>query len=241
MRTISTCAAVASLFVVIAACGPKQDASQQPTTAPTGTAPYGYPQQPGAYPQQPGRVSAADGDVPAADGRPDGLSDRPLRQRHPRRRPRAVRWRCPARSPSRAPTTCPAARTTATRSTASARSRVRRTRLHHAERLRDGPLRPADAASRARALIMVEGSADAPLELPTGSRLRSRGAGALPSSSPSGSRGARRPVRHRSSPPRGCIGAGRSPRAPPGVVGSAPASLELQGGARRRSGPGGPV
>ncbi len=53
MRTISTCAAVASLFVVFAACGPKQDASQQPTTAPTGTAPYGYPQQPGAYPQQP--------------------------------------------------------------------------------------------------------------------------------------------------------------------------------------------
>jgi hypothetical protein len=54
MRTISTCAAVASLFVVFAACGPKQDASQQPATAPTGTAPYGYPQQPGAYPQQPG-------------------------------------------------------------------------------------------------------------------------------------------------------------------------------------------
>ncbi len=54
MRTISTCAAVASLFVVFAACGPKQDASQQPPTAPTGTAPYGYPQQPGAYPQQPG-------------------------------------------------------------------------------------------------------------------------------------------------------------------------------------------
>jgi hypothetical protein len=53
MRTISTCAAVASVFVVIAACGPKQDASQ-PTTAPTGTAPYGYPQQPGGYPQQPG-------------------------------------------------------------------------------------------------------------------------------------------------------------------------------------------
>jgi hypothetical protein len=53
MRTISTCAAVASVFVVIAACGPKQDAAQ-PTTAPTGTAPYGYPQQPGAYPQQPG-------------------------------------------------------------------------------------------------------------------------------------------------------------------------------------------
>jgi hypothetical protein len=55
MRTISTCAAVASLFVVFAACGPKQDASQQPATAPTGTVPYGYPpQQPGAYPQQPG-------------------------------------------------------------------------------------------------------------------------------------------------------------------------------------------
>jgi hypothetical protein len=54
MRTISTCAAVASLFVVLSACGPKQDASQQPPTAPTGTAPYGYPQQPGAYPQQPG-------------------------------------------------------------------------------------------------------------------------------------------------------------------------------------------
>jgi hypothetical protein len=51
MRTISTCAVVASVFVVFAACGPKQDASQQPPTAPTGTAPYGYPQQPGAYPQ----------------------------------------------------------------------------------------------------------------------------------------------------------------------------------------------
>jgi hypothetical protein len=50
MRTISTCAVVASVFVVFAACGPKQDASQQPPTAPTGTAPYGYPQQPGAYP-----------------------------------------------------------------------------------------------------------------------------------------------------------------------------------------------
>jgi hypothetical protein len=55
MRTISTCAAVASLLVVFAACGPKQDASQQSPTAPTGGAPYGYPpQQPGAYPQQPG-------------------------------------------------------------------------------------------------------------------------------------------------------------------------------------------
>lgn len=59
MRTISTCAAVASLSVVLAglaACGPKQDASQQqPAMAPTGTAaPYGYPPQPGAYPQQPG-------------------------------------------------------------------------------------------------------------------------------------------------------------------------------------------
>jgi hypothetical protein len=53
MRSISTCAAVASLFVAFAACGPKQDPSQQqPSTAPTGTAPYGYPQQPGAYPQQ---------------------------------------------------------------------------------------------------------------------------------------------------------------------------------------------
>jgi hypothetical protein len=51
MRTISICAAVASLFVMFAACGPKQpDASQQPAMAPTGTA-YGYPQQPGAYPQ----------------------------------------------------------------------------------------------------------------------------------------------------------------------------------------------
>jgi hypothetical protein len=52
MRTISTCAAVASLFVVFAACGPKQDpsAAQQPGMAPTATAPYGYPQQPGAYP-----------------------------------------------------------------------------------------------------------------------------------------------------------------------------------------------
>ena len=58
MRTISTSAAVASLsavLAVLAACGPKQDASQQqPAMAPTGTAPYGYPPQPGAYPQQPG-------------------------------------------------------------------------------------------------------------------------------------------------------------------------------------------
>src|SRR6185437_4495538 len=55
MGTISACASVASgavvVAVVLAACGPKQDASQQPTTAPTAT--YGaYPQQPGAYPQQ---------------------------------------------------------------------------------------------------------------------------------------------------------------------------------------------
>ena len=51
MRTLSTCAAVASLFGAIAACGPKQDPSaQQPALAPTGTAPYGYAQQPGAYP-----------------------------------------------------------------------------------------------------------------------------------------------------------------------------------------------
>jgi hypothetical protein len=52
MRTISTCAAVASLFVVLAACGPKADpsAQQQPAMAPTATAPYGYAQQPGAYP-----------------------------------------------------------------------------------------------------------------------------------------------------------------------------------------------
>jgi hypothetical protein len=52
MRTISIAAAVASLFAVLAACGPKQDATQQPTAAPTAT--YGYPPQPGAYPQQPG-------------------------------------------------------------------------------------------------------------------------------------------------------------------------------------------
>jgi hypothetical protein len=55
MRTISTCTAVATLFVVFAACGPKQDpnaTAQQPGAYPTatGTVPYGYPQQPGAYP-----------------------------------------------------------------------------------------------------------------------------------------------------------------------------------------------
>jgi hypothetical protein len=58
MRTISTCATVASLFVVFAACGPKADpsAQQQPAMAPTGTAPYGYPAQPGAYPTATGTV-----------------------------------------------------------------------------------------------------------------------------------------------------------------------------------------
>jgi hypothetical protein len=57
MRTISTSAAVASVCVLFAACGPKQDASQQqaaqaPAAYPQ-QQPGGYPQQqPGAYPQQ---------------------------------------------------------------------------------------------------------------------------------------------------------------------------------------------
>jgi hypothetical protein len=56
MRTFSTCAAVASLFVVFAACGPKQDPNaQQPGAYPTASAPYGYPQQPGAYPAATGQ------------------------------------------------------------------------------------------------------------------------------------------------------------------------------------------
>ena len=52
MRMISTFAAVAAPFIVFPACGPKQDPSQQaqPNMAPAASAPYGYPQQPGAYP-----------------------------------------------------------------------------------------------------------------------------------------------------------------------------------------------
>ncbi|HEX4448362.1 MAG TPA: hypothetical protein VH044_16565 [Polyangiaceae bacterium] len=78
MRTIVTSAAVASLLVVsavvIAACGPKQDATQQPTTAPTGTYAYpqqqpgAYPQQPGAYPQQPGAYPQQPGAYPQQPG-----------------------------------------------------------------------------------------------------------------------------------------------------------------------------
>jgi hypothetical protein len=51
MRTISITAAMASLFVVFAACGPKQDATQQANAAPTATGAYPYPAQT-AYPQQ---------------------------------------------------------------------------------------------------------------------------------------------------------------------------------------------
>ena len=76
MRTISTSAAVASLsavLAVLAACGPKQDASQQqPAMAPTGTAaPYGYPPpQPGAYPQQPGAYPQPTATYPQPPGTP---------------------------------------------------------------------------------------------------------------------------------------------------------------------------
>jgi hypothetical protein len=52
MRTISITAAVASLFIVLAACGPKQDSTVQPSTAPTATGPYAYPPQQPGYPQQ---------------------------------------------------------------------------------------------------------------------------------------------------------------------------------------------
>jgi hypothetical protein len=78
MRTISSCAAVASLFVVFAACGPKQpDASQQPAMAPTGTAPYGYPQQPGAYPQQPGAYPQPTATYAQPPGAPAGYPPAP--------------------------------------------------------------------------------------------------------------------------------------------------------------------
>jgi len=49
MRTLPTCSAVLSLFVVAAACGPKTQQTD-PNAAPTATATYGqYP--PGQYPQ----------------------------------------------------------------------------------------------------------------------------------------------------------------------------------------------
>ncbi len=50
MRTISIPAVMAPLFVLFAACGPKQDNTQQPAAAPV--APGAYPQQPAGYPQQ---------------------------------------------------------------------------------------------------------------------------------------------------------------------------------------------
>jgi hypothetical protein len=77
MRTISTCAAMASLFVVFAACGPKQDASQQPATAPAGTAPMGYPPQPGAYPQQPGAYPQPTATYGAPPGTPPAYTPPP--------------------------------------------------------------------------------------------------------------------------------------------------------------------
>jgi hypothetical protein len=52
MRTISIPAAMASLFVLFAACGPKQDATQQANAAPTATGTYAYPPQQPGYPQQ---------------------------------------------------------------------------------------------------------------------------------------------------------------------------------------------
>ncbi len=59
MRTISITAAMAPLVALfVAACGPKQDATQQANAAPTATGTYAYPPQqpgyppPGAYPQQ---------------------------------------------------------------------------------------------------------------------------------------------------------------------------------------------
>ena len=88
MRTLFVCAAAASLFVVVTACGSKN--TQQPGTAPTGTG-YGYPppggqyppgqapqgQYPGQYPQQqpgygqqpmPGAAPTAPGPAPTAGG-----------------------------------------------------------------------------------------------------------------------------------------------------------------------------
>lgn len=57
MRTLLTCTALTSIFVIAAACGPKnQGQTQQPTTQPTATTgaypgyPPGYPAQ-GQYPQ----------------------------------------------------------------------------------------------------------------------------------------------------------------------------------------------
>ena len=171
---------MASLFALFAACGPKQDATQQANTAPTATAPYAYPRSSPGYPQ-PGRVPAADRTTypqqprPAAsdadrraDGRargggPDGGAGPRRVLVHERRSVRDAPLQHAIRK---------------------VRVPVSEQRgLHHAERVRHGTLCPADAAGRAGSLIMVEGSADAPLELPGAVREAPR---TLPSSSPPG-------------------------------------------------------
>ncbi len=68
---------MASLFVVFAACGPKQDASQQPAAAPSGMAPMGYPPQPGAYPQQPGAYPQPTATYGAPPGTPPAYTPPP--------------------------------------------------------------------------------------------------------------------------------------------------------------------
>jgi hypothetical protein len=73
MRTLSLCAAVASLFLVVTACGSKNQ--QQPGTAPTATGYPGYPGYPpqgGAYPpgqMPPGQYPPQAG-YPAQPGQP---------------------------------------------------------------------------------------------------------------------------------------------------------------------------
>ena len=72
MRMLPVSLAVASLFLVVTACGSKN--TQQPNTAPTATAYPGYPQQggyppgqypPGQYPQQPGQYPQGQYPAPA--------------------------------------------------------------------------------------------------------------------------------------------------------------------------------
>ncbi|MDP9002654.1 MAG: hypothetical protein M3O46_21400 [Myxococcota bacterium] len=54
MRTLVTCTAVATIFVVLVACAKKQDDTQPPATAPTaaGYPPQGYPPPQPTYGQQ---------------------------------------------------------------------------------------------------------------------------------------------------------------------------------------------
>ena len=157
MRSISTCAVVASLFVAFAACGPKQDPSQQPATAPTGTAPYGYPQQPGAYPQQPGAYPQPTATYPQPGTAPPGYAPTPGA---PTAAPPATAGQLSVPGPAsfiQCSNDVPCGSRTATSSTASASSRARQAPTA-SRRIPAGlgPLPARDAASRSRALITVD-------------------------------------------------------------------------------------